>query len=125
MVVGVSLVFEGESTVTDVIQILQPLKVRNCHTAGVQIHVLKQGQRTQGNRERTQGEEREGEVKNTIMQKFHWHFIVLAATVLKSTDRDHHDVSLQEDAVGFGRGRTVRSLSDDLKVTQTGQFTEA
>lgn len=42
MVVGVPLVFEGESTVADVIQVLQPFEVRDGHPAGVQVHVLKQ-----------------------------------------------------------------------------------
>lgn len=40
MIVGVSLVFEGQSPVTDVVQVLQPLEVGNRHTAGVQVHVL-------------------------------------------------------------------------------------
>lgn len=40
VVVGVSLVFEGESPVTDMVQVLQPLEVGNGHTAGVQVHVL-------------------------------------------------------------------------------------
>lgn len=41
VVVGVSLVFEGESTITDVIEVLQPLEVRHRHTTGIQVHVLK------------------------------------------------------------------------------------
>lgn len=40
VIVGVSLVFEGESPVTDVVQVLQPLEVGNRHTASVQVHVL-------------------------------------------------------------------------------------
>lgn len=50
VVVGVSLILKGESTVTDVIQILQPLKVWNCHTTGVQIHVLTEETRTEETR---------------------------------------------------------------------------
>ena len=45
VVVGFPLVFEGESTVTDVIQILQPLEVRDGDAAGVQIHVLSRERR--------------------------------------------------------------------------------
>lgn len=45
VVVRVSLIFEGESAVTDVIQVLQPLEVGNSHAAGVQVHVLKRGER--------------------------------------------------------------------------------
>lgn len=40
MVVGVPLILEGQSSIADVVQILQPLKIRHGHTAGVQIHVL-------------------------------------------------------------------------------------
>lgn len=40
VVVGVPLVFEGQSSVADVVQVLQPLEVGHGHAAGVQIHVL-------------------------------------------------------------------------------------
>lgn len=40
MVVGVSLIFEGQSAVTDMIQVLQPLKVGDGHTTGIQVQVL-------------------------------------------------------------------------------------
>lgn len=49
VIVGVSLVFEGESPVTDVVQVLQPLEVGNRHTASVQVHVLThEGRRERG-----------------------------------------------------------------------------
>lgn len=41
MVVGVSLILEGQTTVADVVQVLQPLKVWNRNTSSVQVHVLK------------------------------------------------------------------------------------
>lgn len=41
VVVGVSLVFEGESTVADVVQVLQPFEVGDGDAAGVQVHVLR------------------------------------------------------------------------------------
>ena len=59
VIVGVSLIFKGESTITDVVQILQPLKVGDSHTAGVQVHVLRQGGRRQGHKETRRGERRE------------------------------------------------------------------
>ena len=63
VIVGVSLIFKGESTVTDVVQILQPLKVGDSHTAGIQVHVLRQGGRRQearkGNMVTKGGERRE------------------------------------------------------------------
>lgn len=40
VVVGVSLILEGESTVTDMVQIFQPFKVGDGYTASVQVHVL-------------------------------------------------------------------------------------
>lgn len=55
VVVGVSLILEGESAVTDMIQIFQPLKVRNCHTPSVQIHVLTEETRRMGVEEREGG----------------------------------------------------------------------
>ena len=44
MVVGVSLVFEGETSIADMVQVLEPLKVGHCHTTGVQVHVLGEGE---------------------------------------------------------------------------------
>lgn len=40
MVVGVSLIFEGQSAVADMVQVLQPLEVGDGHTTSVQVHVL-------------------------------------------------------------------------------------
>lgn len=40
MVVGVSLIFEGQSAVADMVQVLQPLKVGDSHATSVQVHVL-------------------------------------------------------------------------------------
>lgn len=40
MVVGVPLVLEGEPTITDVVQVLQPLEVGDGDTPSIQIHVL-------------------------------------------------------------------------------------
>lgn len=37
--------------------------------------------------------------------------------LIRVTDRDNQDVSLQEDSVSFGRGRTVSSLCYDLEVS--------
>ena len=39
MVVGLALVLEGETSVRDVVEILQPLKVRDGDTACVDVHV--------------------------------------------------------------------------------------
>lgn len=114
VVVGVSLVFEGESPVTDVVQVLQPLEVGNGHTAGVQVHVLTHERR----RERH---------KHRRLVYFSLRLINLwqRSRAFASTDRDHQDVSLQEDPVSFRCGRPVGSLCDDLKVPQTpGQFTD-
>lgn len=41
MVIGVSLIFEGKSTVTDMIQVLQPLKVRDSYTACIDVKILR------------------------------------------------------------------------------------
>ena len=40
VVVGISLVLEGESAVADVIEVLEPLKVRHSHTTCIGIQVL-------------------------------------------------------------------------------------
>lgn len=40
VVVGISLVLEGQSSIADVVQILQPLKIRHCYATSVQVHVL-------------------------------------------------------------------------------------
>lgn len=40
MVVGVSLIFEGQSAIADVVQVLQPLKIGDGHTSSIQVHVL-------------------------------------------------------------------------------------
>lgn len=40
MVVGVPLILEGQATVADVVQVLQPLKVGHSHTTRVEVHVL-------------------------------------------------------------------------------------
>lgn len=40
MVVGVPLVLEGQSTVADMVQVLQPLKVGDSHSTSIQVHVL-------------------------------------------------------------------------------------
>lgn len=40
VVVGVPLVLEGQSSIADMVQILQPLKIRHSHTTSVQVHVL-------------------------------------------------------------------------------------
>ena len=39
MVVGLPLVLEGETSVRNVVQVLQPLEVGDCHTTGVDVHV--------------------------------------------------------------------------------------
>ena len=39
MVVGLSLVLEGQPAVRDVVQILEPLEVGHSHTTGVDVHV--------------------------------------------------------------------------------------
>lgn len=39
MVVGLSLVLEEQSSVGDVVEVLQPLKVGDGHTAGVDVQV--------------------------------------------------------------------------------------
>lgn len=41
MEVRVPLVFESQSTVTDVVQVLEPLKVGYCHTTGIDVKILK------------------------------------------------------------------------------------
>lgn len=48
MVVWVSFIFEGESSVTDMIQILQPLKVGDCHSTSVQVQILRGDGERQG-----------------------------------------------------------------------------
>ena len=40
MVVGISLVFEGQSSVADVVQILEPLEIGDGHTPGINKQVL-------------------------------------------------------------------------------------
>ena len=40
MVVGVHLILEGESPKTDVVVVLEPLKVRHSHTTCIGIQVL-------------------------------------------------------------------------------------
>lgn len=42
VVVGVPLIFEGQSSIADMVEILQPLEVRHCHTASIQVHVLQE-----------------------------------------------------------------------------------
>lgn len=39
MIVGLSLILKGQTTVGDVVEILQPLKVGDGHTTGVDVHV--------------------------------------------------------------------------------------
>ena len=39
MIVGIALVFEGEATEADVVEILEPFEVRHRHTAGVEVQV--------------------------------------------------------------------------------------
>jgi hypothetical protein len=39
MIVGFALVLEGEATVRNVVQVLQPLEVGDGHTARVDVHV--------------------------------------------------------------------------------------
>ncbi len=39
MVVGFTLIFEGQASVRDVVKILEPLKVRDCHTTSVNIQI--------------------------------------------------------------------------------------
>ena len=39
VIVGLPLILEGEATVRDMVEILQPLKVRHGDTAGVDVHV--------------------------------------------------------------------------------------
>lgn len=40
MIIGVSLIFEGQSAVADMVQVLQPLKIGDGHTTSVQVHIL-------------------------------------------------------------------------------------
>ena len=40
VVVGVSLVLEGETSVADVVEVLEPLKVRHCHATSICIEIL-------------------------------------------------------------------------------------
>lgn len=40
VVVWVPLIFEGQSSIADMVEILQPLEIRHCHTASIQVHVL-------------------------------------------------------------------------------------
>ena len=39
MVVGVSLVFEGQATEADMVEVLEPLEVGHCHTTSVSVQV--------------------------------------------------------------------------------------
>lgn len=39
MIVGLSLIFEGKSTIGDVVEVLEPLEVRDGHTTGVDVQV--------------------------------------------------------------------------------------
>lgn len=39
MVVGVFLILEGKTTVADVVEVLEPFKVRDCHTTSIDIQV--------------------------------------------------------------------------------------
>lgn len=41
VVIGVTLILEGESAVTDVVQVLQPLEVRDSHTTSVHVQILR------------------------------------------------------------------------------------
>ena len=38
--VGISLIFEGETTITDVVQVFKPFKEGHSHTTSIDIHVL-------------------------------------------------------------------------------------
>lgn len=42
VVVWVSLIFEGKSSIADMVEILQPLKIRHSHTTSIQVHVLQE-----------------------------------------------------------------------------------
>jgi len=39
MIVRLALIFEGEATVRDVVQVLEPLKVRDCDTTSVDVKI--------------------------------------------------------------------------------------
>ena len=39
VVVGFSLILEGQTAIGHVVQVLQPLEVGDCHTTGVDVHV--------------------------------------------------------------------------------------
>ena len=39
MIVGLSLILEGQTAIGHVVQVLQPLEVGDCHTTGVDVHV--------------------------------------------------------------------------------------
>lgn len=80
------------------IQVLQPFKVRDRHSTGIQVHVLKQT--TAGDEEKHSGPG--------------------AGSPGGVTDRYDQDVSLQEDSVGLGRGGTVGTFGDDLRRKGSG-----
>lgn len=40
VVVWVPLIFESQSSIADMVQILQPLKIRHSYTSSIQVHVL-------------------------------------------------------------------------------------
>lgn len=42
MIVGIPLILEGQASVTDVVQVLQPLKVGDGHATSIQVHVLEE-----------------------------------------------------------------------------------
>lgn len=112
MVVGVPLVFEGQSSVADVVQILQPLEVRHGHTAGVQIHVLQE----------TQPSRIPPGSLSPLKEPRNHHYVLLLpelaharVCVCDRAYRNNHDVVPQEDLVGVWGGGTVSTFCDDLK----------
>ena len=40
MVVGISLMFEGKTTIADMVQVLEPLEVGYRHTTSIHVQVL-------------------------------------------------------------------------------------
>lgn len=139
MVVGVPLIFKGQPSIADVVEILQPLEIRHRHTASVQVHVL-QDQTSQVQTSACLDFTPRGWKMILISFPLYYSlrkqngFPVVPSThrgtfwfvfpcVCSYTYRNNHDVVLQEDLVSVWCGWTIGTFSNDLKQTKHQRVT--
>lgn len=132
VVVGVPLIFKGQSSIADMVEILQPLEIRHRHTASIQVHVLQD--------QTSQAQTAACLDLTSLSVKMTWSLFPLQLftmqTIQVSSDsihtqenlmvgtyRNNHDVVLQEDLVSIWGGWTVGTFSNDLKQTERTCYT--